>query len=187
MISTITTPSGLHFDDPVSHDFFGGLLLSNQATTADMERSTSTATSSGRSFISRALARHDAGSEPSEDVKGPFGLNTLFNPGDSAIADLVFVHGLGGGSRSTWTKSGDPALYWPKEWLPQDPDFQDVRIHSFGYNSNWGHESVLSVHDFSKSLLVSLRHCPVMPRDASVRTTCSTIEYDQYGLIRQLS
>ena len=145
-----------------------------------MERSRSNATSSGLSFIGRKLTRHNTGDGLPEDIKGPFGLNTLFNPGDSAIADLVFVHGLGGGSRSTWTKSGDPALYWPKEWLPQDLDFQDVRIHSFGYNSNWGHESSLSVHDFSKSLLGSLQDCPVMPRNISVRTTCSTIKYDQH-------
>ena len=152
-----------------------------------MEGSTSTATSPGRSFISRTLARYDTGNEPSGDMKGPFGLNTLFNPRGSAVADLVFVHGLGGGSRSTWTKSGDPALYWPKEWLPQDSDFQDVRIHSFGYNSNWGHESTLSVHDFSKSLLGSLQSCPVIPRNTRVRTTCSTIEYDPHFLMRQLS
>lgn len=153
------------------------LSLSKQPVTfaIDMERSKSTATSSGRSFISRTFARHDTGGEPSEDLKGPLGLNTLFNPGDSAIADLVFVHGLGGGSKSTWTKFGDPALYWPKEWLSQDPDFQDVRIHSFGYNSNWGNESTLSVHDFSTSLLRSLHHCPAMPRNTNVRTTMISI------------
>lgn len=94
-------------------------------------------------------------------AKGDFGLNTLYVPPcRSAIADLVFVHGLGGGSRSTWTHSGDPALYWPLEWLPQDDGFQDVRIHSFGYDSNWGKESILNVHDFANALLVSILDCP---------------------------
>lgn len=131
-----------------------------------MERATSI--SSGRSFITRTFSRTDTGSAPSKDIKGPLGLSTLFDPGHTAIADLVFVHGLGGGSKSTWTKSGDPALYWPQQWLPQEPDFQDVRIHSFGYNSNWGNESILNVHDFSKSLLGSLHDCPAIPRSTMV-------------------
>jgi len=143
-----------------------------------MSTATSSGSSSGRSFFNRTFTRQDQGSEPSEDVKGPLGLNILFDPGSSAIADLVFVHGLGGGSKSTWTKSGNSALYWPKEWLPQDPDFQDVRIYSFGYNSDWANESTLSVHDFSKSLLGSLHHCPEMARNSNVRITGLAIEYD---------
>lgn len=134
-----------------------------------MERSKKNAIFSGRSFLSRTLTRRDAGDQPSEDGKGPFGLSTLFEPEILAIADLVFVHGLGGGSKSTWTKSNDPSLYWPKTWLPQDPGFQDVRIHSFGYNSNWGDESILNVHDFAKALLGSLQDCPLIPRNTSVR------------------
>ena len=152
-----------------------------------MERSVSTSTSSGRSFISRTFARHGSGSDLSEDTKGPHGLITLFNPRNLAVVDLVFVHGLGGGSRSTWTKSGDPALYWPKEWLPQDSEFQDVRIHSFGYDSDWGNESTLGVHDFSKSLLGSLHDCPVMPRNTTVRTLDISIEIDQHNLCKSSS
>ncbi|KAJ5519087.1 hypothetical protein N7453_001509 [Penicillium expansum] len=83
----------------------------------------------------------------------------------SANADLIFVHGLGGGSRSTWTKSGDPSLYWPKEWLPNDDAFQNVRIHSFGYDSNWDKESILGIHDFANALLGSIFDCPRIPRD----------------------
>src|SRR5437764_1420197 len=106
-----------------------------------IERHKSAVSTSGRSLarslFARNLTRHDGNSgEPDADLKGPFGLNTLVEPSESAIADFVFVHGLGGGSRSTWTKSGDPSLYWPQEWLPEDPAFRSVRIHSFGYNSN---------------------------------------------------
>ena len=135
-----------------------------------MERSKTDATSSGHSFLSRTLARRNDRGHSGEDGKGPFGLSTLFDPDTPAIADLVFVHGLGGGSKSTWTKSNDPSLYWPKEWLPKDPDFQDVRIHSFGYNSNWGDESILNVHDFSKALLWSIQDCPLIPQNTNVRT-----------------
>ena len=133
-----------------------------------MERSKTTATLPGRTFLSRTLTKRDVGGQSSEDGKGPFGLNTLFDPGNPSIADLVFVHGLGGGSKSTWTKSNDPSLYWPKEWLPHDPAFQDVRIHSFGYNSNWADESILNVHDFAKALLGSVQDCPLIPRNTNV-------------------
>lgn len=129
----------------------------------------SMSTSSGRSFLSRTLTRRDANNESSDDLKGPFGLNVLYEPSQPAIADLVFVHGLGGGSRSTWTKSGDPSLYWPREWLPKDLRFQDVRIFSFGYNSNWDKESTLNLHDFAKSLLGSIQDCPHIPPGSNVR------------------
>lgn len=123
---------------------------------------------SGRSFLSRRQAKSESAGDPITDSKGVLGLNTLFEPHEAAIADLVFVHGLGGGSRSTWTKSGDPSLYWIQEWLPNEPGFRDVRIHSFGYNSNWDKQSVLNVHDFAKSLLGSIQDCPSIPRNSEV-------------------
>jgi hypothetical protein len=127
-------------------------------------------TSSSRSLFARTLNRRDGSSSDrsTENAKGPFGLNTLFKPSEPVIADMVFVHGLGGGSRSTWTRSSDPTLFWPQEWLPQDPGFKDVRIHSFGYNSNWDKESTLNIHDFAKSLLGSIQDCPVIPRGTLV-------------------
>lgn len=99
------------------------------------------ASSANRSFLTRTFARSDDNSNfDSEDSKGPFGLNTLSEPPEPVVADLVFVHGLGGGSRSTWTKSLNPSLFWPEKWLPQDGGFKDVRIHTFGYNSNVGRQ-----------------------------------------------
>ncbi|KAI9773277.1 MAG: hypothetical protein M1835_006168 [Candelina submexicana] len=127
-----------------------------------------TASSPYRSFFSRALPRREKSSDASKDLKGPLGLNTLYEPPSPAITDLVFVHGLGGGSQSTWTRSGDTTLYWPQTWLPYDNGFRDVRIHSFGYNSNWETESILNIHDFAKSLLGSIQDCPAIPRDSNV-------------------
>jgi hypothetical protein len=125
--------------------------------------------SSSRSRLPRILTRRPTAlAAPSEDLKGPLGLNTLFQPQRLAVADLIFVHGLGGGSKSTWTKSEDPSLYWPREWLPHDADFIDVRIHAFGYNSNWNKESTLNIHDFAKSLLGSVQDCPQIPRGSNV-------------------
>jgi hypothetical protein len=128
-----------------------------------------TNTSNTRSFfLSRSATRWESGDDAAQDLKGPLGLNTLHRPSDPAIADMVFIHGLGGGSRSTWTKGGDRSLYWPQEWLPNDPGFQDVRIHSFGYSADWEKESTLNINDFAKSLLGSLQDCPVIPRDTNV-------------------
>lgn len=127
--------------------------------------------STGRSLLSRSFSsRPSSGNASSDQSKGPLGLTTLHNPGRNSVkADLVFVHGLGGGSQSTWTKEGDPSLYWPKEWLPNDEDFQDVGIHSFGYDSNWDKESILGIHEFANALLGSILDCPAMPPDTRVR------------------
>jgi hypothetical protein len=70
--------------------------------------------------------------------------------------------------RKTWTKDGDPRLFWPQEWLPRDQDFKDVRIHMFGYDANWGKESILNIHDFAKDLLAWLKDSPAIPREDNV-------------------
>lgn len=125
--------------------------------------------SNSRSFLANALTKINIGGRSSDDQIGSLGLNTLSTPAfGTANADLIFVHGLGGGSRKTWTKSGDPSLYWPEEWLPYDQACQDVRIHSFGYDSSWGKKSILSVHDFANALLGSILDCPLIPRDTEV-------------------
>jgi len=89
------------------------------------------------------------------------GLCLLFEPSEPLV-DLIFVHGLRGGSRKTWSKTKDPYHYWPKEWLPRDPRFKNVRIHSFGYNADWGEtkQSFLNIHDFGKSLLGAIYDSP---------------------------
>lgn len=126
-----------------------------------------TTTTSTKSFLSRTFTRH--GSEATDEVndsKGPLGLNTLYDPGPdrAAIADIIFVHGLNGGSQSTWSKGNNPSNYWPQEWLPLDDAFCDVRIHSFGYSSGISRESVLNVRDFASSLLAAIKDSPVTGR-----------------------
>ncbi|KAI0196395.1 Alpha/Beta hydrolase protein [Astrocystis sublimbata] len=97
-------------------------------------------------------------------TKNEFGLNIIHDPYPkvAAIADFVFVHGLGGGSSTTWSLNQDPELFWPKEWLPNDTEFNGIRIHSFGYNSNWATwlSSPLDVHSFGQSLIEELRSDP---------------------------
>lgn len=86
------------------------------------------------------------------------------------MVDFIFVHGLGGGSRKTWSKGPDPKLFWPKEWLSRDPEFKHVRLHSFGYNSNWTERkgSVLDVYAFGKGLLAAMQGSPLIRRGTNV-------------------
>lgn len=129
------------------------------------------APSPNRSFLTRPFARrNDGDSFETQYPKGPLGLTTLIEPLGLAVADLVFVHGLGGGSRSTWTKDSDASLFWPQEWLQADAGFRDIRVHSFGYNSDLEKQSILNIHDFARALLGSLLDCPRIPRDSTVCT-----------------
>ena len=74
--------------------------------------------------------------------------------------DIVFIHGLGGTSRRTWSKNEDPELFWPLKFLPLEPDVCLARILTFGYNANFrtaGNVST-SVLDFAKDLLFDLKY-----------------------------
>ncbi|TVY35936.1 Vegetative incompatibility protein HET-E-1, partial [Lachnellula subtilissima] len=152
-----------------------------------MDSKLHSSSSSSRSFLSSTRSWLPGGSEiqnpvpEAEDKIGPFGLNTLsVPPSNLANVDLIFVHGLGGGSRKTWTKSGDPSLYWPQEWLPNDEALADVRIHSFGYDSNWGKKSILGIHDFANALLNAILDCPSIPRDTKARPFLLVAASDVY-------
>jgi hypothetical protein len=107
--------------------------------------------------------------ETREDIRGPLGLNLLFDSAEP-LADLIFVHGLGGGSRKTWDKDNDPQLYWPREWLSRDPEFKHVRVHTFGYPADWQdrRESILNIHDFANSLLAQLQASSTIRRGKQV-------------------
>ncbi|KAM5344693.1 hypothetical protein ACJ41O_010555 [Fusarium nematophilum] len=67
-----------------------------------------------------------------------------------------------GGSIKTWSKERDLRLNRPKAWLPRDPDLQNARIHSFGYNSDWGDskDTSLDIHDFGRSLFGEMLTSP---------------------------
>ncbi|KAI0158724.1 NACHT and WD domain-containing protein [Pestalotiopsis sp. NC0098] len=132
--------------------------------------SASVSTQSSRTFTLRNLTKRNKNSEEAHSVshgKGPLGLTTLWSPSESGIADVVFIHGLNGGSQSTWTYNGDKTTFWPKEWLPEDSAFQDVRLHSFGYSSGWSHASILNINDFAQALLASIQDAPQIPRGDS--------------------
>lgn len=101
----------------------------------------------------------------------------LLHCGKEPMVDFIFVHGLGGGSRKTWSKTSDESDFWPKERLPRDPTFSNAtRIHSFGYQSNWVEkESALwNIQDFALSLLEELR-CNEDIRQSNVSSNIALI------------
>ncbi|KAK0765966.1 hypothetical protein N5P37_001907 [Trichoderma harzianum] len=106
--------------------------------------------------------------------KGSLGLSTLYEPPDGVvIAEMIFIHGLGGGSIKTWCDSSGPAApsCWPRDWLPADAEFKHVRIHTFGYEADWRERtpSILSVHDFAQSLLGEIKNHQLIKRsDAGI-------------------
>jgi hypothetical protein len=61
------------------------------------ERSVSTASTGFFRSVTFRGRGGDVGDVDNE--KEPVGLTTLHNPGGRVVADLVFIHGLGGGSR----------------------------------------------------------------------------------------
>ena len=91
-----------------------------------LERRRPNATSS---LLSLSFRSHSEGA-------GPYGLTLLHCPPEPLI-DFIFVHGLRGGSFKTWRKQDHPDYFWPRARLPYDPDLQNVRIHTFGYHSDW--------------------------------------------------
>lgn len=76
--------------------------------------------------------------------------------------DLIFVHGLGGGSRKTWSRSESVDSYWPQMWLPEEPGFENVRIHSFGYNADWSStkDTISNITDFANMLVAAVCFSP---------------------------
>lgn len=108
--------------------------------------------------------RNSSGFGDSDDagevVPSSLGLHRLHDPPTEARVDLIFVHGLGGDSRKTWSKSGQN--FWPRDWLPADPAFQHVRIHTYGYDSAYlkGRGDCLNIHHMGKALLGEISTSP---------------------------
>lgn len=61
--------------------------------------------------------------------------------------------------------------FWPKEWLPSEKAFRHVRIHSYGYDSDWkkSQKSPLTIHDFGQAMLADMYNAPSLKRNGDVR------------------
>ncbi|KAI8952517.1 hypothetical protein F4801DRAFT_588976 [Xylaria longipes] len=92
----------------------------------------------------------------------PLGLTVLYAPEtDQRIADIVFIHGLGGTSLRTWCKNRELEYLWPKLWLPKEGDLSEARILTFGYNAQFSgkrQQAALTINDFAADLLYSMKY-----------------------------
>lgn len=119
--------------------------------------------------------------DSADDTRGPLGLNLLHCPIQTDI-ELIFVHGLGGGSKKTWSKTSSTHHYWPQQWIPEDPAFQAVRVHSYGYDTDWrkGKDNCLNIHHIGKQFLGEMSTSPNL---ANSETPIVFIGHSLGGLI----
>ncbi|PMD60278.1 uncharacterized protein K444DRAFT_722408 [Hyaloscypha bicolor E] len=86
----------------------------------------------------------------------PLGLTLVYSL-PNPLFDLIFVHGLGGSSKRTWSWERDAENFWPP-WLTEDKDLSGARIFTFGYNSGFvGEYTNLNLLDFAKDLLIRMK------------------------------
>jgi hypothetical protein len=82
---------------------------------------------------------------------------TLIHTCPEPLVDLIFVHGMGGTSRKTWSWQRDPQNFWPG-WLGRDAELCKSRIFTFGYNADFsGQHTPLNILDFAKDLLFRMK------------------------------
>ena len=139
---------------------------------ASLTIATGSVNTSKRALISRVFSLDKKVPDDALDTagKGPLGLTTLHSPGPghAPVADIIFVHGLNGGSRSTWSRDNSPQHFWPGEWLPKEEAFKNVRVHTFGYPADITRESILNIRDFARSLLAAVKDSPCMNQGVQV-------------------
>ncbi|GAW17446.1 hypothetical protein ANO14919_069030 [Xylariales sp. No.14919] len=144
--------------DPLNHDTFptGSTPTSTLATRGRDASATSLPALPNSSMSGESTHSQ----RKSESEPGPLGLSVVYTPENGHKADIVFIHGLGGTSRLTWSKNKNPELFWPLTFLPLEPDLCLSRILTFGYNANFLKSGNLStsVLDFAKGLLFDLKY-----------------------------
>ena len=113
-----------------------------------------------RTLLPNLESKSRAQSRSNGSLKDPQGLAVLYEPAETRLADIIFVHGLGGSSVSTWTKDGDEQTFWPKRFLPLETGLSQSRILSFGYPACFLSRNAskqVSILDFARSLLGCLQ------------------------------
>ncbi|KFY91851.1 hypothetical protein V500_04438 [Pseudogymnoascus sp. VKM F-4518 (FW-2643)] len=113
--------------------------------------------------VSNSITQQFAGPLDVNSLGGqdPLGLKVIHRPLGDRRVDIVFVHGLGGSSRMTWSKNRNLDFFWPLKFLPFEQDINEARISTFGYNANFrpgSGKNKMSVLDFAKDLLYDLKY-----------------------------
>ena len=70
----------------------------------------------------------------SERIIRPIGLTEIFSPSVPASVDVVFVHGIFGHPKETWT-CDDTDVFWPAELLPPILENETSRVLTYGYDA----------------------------------------------------
>ncbi|KAL9039347.1 MAG: hypothetical protein Q9180_002583, partial [Flavoplaca navasiana] len=134
----LSTPQGFRVDIDTEAEDLSNRLSHRDSTAASLESSRN-----------RSPAARD-----------PLGLHVVHSPKENRKLDIVFVHGLGGTSRLSWSKNKDLSKFWPSKFLPLETEICHARILTFGYNANIVRDASnrsSSVLDFAKELLFELR------------------------------
>ncbi|KAI9799148.1 MAG: hypothetical protein M1833_004188 [Piccolia ochrophora] len=84
-------------------------------------------------------------------------ISEIFTP-EYPLVDIVFVHGLNGHPKDTWTKNG---VFWPAQLLPKTLNHVQARILTYGYNADvyaFGGKSATSdyIHEHAQTLITTL-------------------------------
>jgi hypothetical protein len=103
-----------------------------------------------------------AGASTSSLPACPIGLRVLHEPNTETMnvntVNIIFVHGLGGSARETWTHYPSKT-FWPT-LLHEDDRFANARISTFGYDANFTNifavMNALGITDFATQLLDAL-------------------------------
>jgi hypothetical protein len=91
----------------------------------------------------------------SKCIINPLGLTEVFNPPAAACVDVVFVHGISGHPKDTWT-CAEEDVFWPAELLPPVLEDEDTRVLTYGYEAGaevfTDGESEHQIHEVIRSL-----------------------------------
>jgi hypothetical protein len=92
------------------------------------------------------------------------GLKVLTEPRTAQSASskktvsIIFVHGLGGSSKETWSHEVSKT-FWPT-LLREEDNLENLRVSTFGYDANFTNvlapKNALGIADFAKQLLDAL-------------------------------
>ncbi|KAI9796800.1 MAG: hypothetical protein M1825_006502 [Sarcosagium campestre] len=77
---------------------------------------------------------------------------------ENPLVDIVFVHGLNGHPKNTWTKND---VFWPAQLLPKTLNRVEARVLTYGYNADvyaFGGNSATGdyIHEHAQTLVTTL-------------------------------
>lgn len=134
---------------------------SSEATKSDHRSASSLgllATPTQKSAGGSISPQPSLGTQSSKKHTTTLGFQSFYEPND-AVGDIVFVHGLGGSSRGTWSWSRETDSFWPTWLSEEDEMLAKFRMSTFGYAAKFRDSNApenLDIVDFAQDLLLQL-------------------------------